>query len=331
MTYKQESPFAVQIELCEGCNLRCGICGLNGIRGKENQYKFMSPATLTAIIKSIVSARWTPRIEFAMHGEPTMHPDYLKMIRLARDLAPNLQIMMTTNGGGILRSPGPAMRIVDIFKAGLNVLALDDYQNVNIVPKIVEAFLMDDKMLNYAVDVLGIAIYDYPRDEKGNPHVRRKITERVLTIVQDISNANTGTHSSINNHAGAGAPKNDSQAGKRCAKPFRELSFRWDGSVAICCNDWRGEYKCGNINSDTLDGIWNGPAMTAARKKLYNGLRDFKPCKGCDAVSYRVGLLPDKLGKAELPLPNAQDEKAIELALSGPPLTPPVLRPWEKK
>ena len=38
----QESPFAVQIELTEGCNLFCKFCGIRGIRKKPNDFKFMS-------------------------------------------------------------------------------------------------------------------------------------------------------------------------------------------------------------------------------------------------------------------------------------------------
>jgi len=41
----QDAPFAVQIEPTEGCNLRCPFCGLNGMRGKDNDFKSMSVET----------------------------------------------------------------------------------------------------------------------------------------------------------------------------------------------------------------------------------------------------------------------------------------------
>lgn len=123
MTYKQEPPFAVQIELVEGCNLRCSFCALNGIRGKENNFKFMTEKTLRSLVSSIIDEGWNPRLEFAMHGEPTMHPDYVGMIHTARQEAPRLHIMMTSNGGGLLKKPGAAANINALFDAGLNVLA----------------------------------------------------------------------------------------------------------------------------------------------------------------------------------------------------------------
>ena len=322
----QEPPNAVQIELAEGCNLRCTFCGLSGIREqKEHDFKFMDAATLSVFVEEMVQANWNPRIEFAMHGEPTMHPDPAKMVGLVRALSPGWSIMMTSNGGGLLKKPGPVHNISALFAAGLNVLALDDYEGANIVPKIRDALARDWSGHDHS----GPTIYEYPRDTVGNPHTRRRPGDKHLVFIQDIGAAKTGTHSSLNNHAGAGAPPLDAPLAARCAKPFRELSVRWDGRVAVCCNDWRGAYQCGSVVHDGVEAVWNGPAMGAARRMLYHSNRDFGPCTGCDAKSHRVGLLPDKYGRETLPRPNKQTKVDIEAALSRGNLTVPVLRPWE--
>lgn len=321
--YRQEPPFAVQIELAEGCNLRCSFCGLSGIRGKNNDYKYMESITLINCIEQMMKHSWNPRIEFAMHGEPTMHPNIGPMINYVRQIAPHYPIMVTSNGGGLLGKPGPVQRIKNMFDAGLNCLALDDYQDANIVPKIRTALGSNP---GEHVDAV---VYEYPENKLGNPHARHH--KRSLVFIQAIDIATTGTHSKLNNHAGAGAPPNEDGHGKRCAKPFRELSIRWDGSVAVCCNDWRGAYKCGNVVADGLDKVWNGAAMRAARQKLYHGERDFGPCAGCDARSDRVGLLPDKYGRdGERMRPDKGTNAAIKAALAGDSYTRPVLREWEK-
>jgi radical SAM protein with 4Fe4S-binding SPASM domain len=312
---RQTPPFAVQIELTEGCNLRCPFCGLQGIRSKEEQgknYKYMTSSTLEKLILSMLEHEWNPRIEFAMHGEPSMHPEYTSMIMIAREIAPRYQIMMTSNGGGLLKKPGPTDNIRALFDVGLNILALDDYNGIKIVPRIREM------VINRKDIFTDIAIFDYPNQPEGNPHRRHPIKYMMLTFVQDITLAHKGTHAVLNNHAGSGAPPLKEPLQERCAKPFRELSVRWDGSIAICCNDWRGEYKCGNINDTDIDSIWNGAAFTAARQILYQGNRkDIKPCSVCDNHSYRNGLLPDKHGKVELTKPNAGTYLAIEQAQQG--------------
>lgn len=312
--YKQHQPWAIQIELVEGCNLRCNFCGLNGIRGKDNSLKFMDFSVANALVNDLVDNEWNSRLEFAMHGEPTLNPNGLEIVTAFRNALPKHHMMMTSNGGGLLKDP---TKLIDGYLASLNVLALDWYEGVKIIPKLLELYKGSH------------AVAYYPQDAKANPHRRRKGKDHDLVIVQDIAKATKGTHSTLNNHAGCGSPKNNRAKGKRCAKPFREMSIRWDGNVAICCNDWRGYYKCGNILEQTLEEIWNGPAFVAARKKLYYGERDFGPCSGCDATSYRTGLLPDAMGKETLPRVNARDLLAIEEALAGSPYTKPVLRQWE--
>lgn len=332
-SYRQDPPFAVQIELAEGCQLRCSFCGLNGIRQpKENDFKFMKPETLRTALEEMVDLGWNPRIEFAMHGEPTMHPDFVGMIRTAREAAPKYQLMMTSNGGGLMRKPGPAVQVEQLFEAGLNVLALDDYEGVKFVDRIREELAKSVQL--DANSILQIAsFFDYPQDPKGSPHARRHKADRVVVYIQAIDTANKGNHSLLNNHAGAAAPLVDADhpsQSARCAKPFREMSIRWDGNVAVSCNDWRGIYKCGNVVRDGVEAVWNGERFDAARRKLILGERDFGPCKGCDAVSYRVGLLPDKFGKVTMPKPDKNTARIIAEATAGKPYTAPVQRPWEQ-
>lgn len=312
--YKQHAPYAVQIELSQGCNLGCDFCGIHAIgyqkmnRGTDT----MKVEVAQSIADQMRAARWSPRIEFAMHGEPTLHPVIDVMIGVFRKALPRAFIMVTSNGGGLLAggAQGTNAKINAMFDAGLNTLALDNYENVNIVPKVVERYTGD------------VPIKHYPADRSASPHARHR--GKLISVVKDISVADDGTHSTLNNHAGSAAPLNDKAKGKRCAKPFREMSIRWDGNVAICCNDWPGIYRCGNVVKDGLLNVWHGEAFVAARQMLLLGRREMAPCKGCDATSYRVGLLPDPKGVESMPKPNAKTQEAIKRALAKGPYTKPV-------
>jgi len=310
---KQDPPFAMQIELSEGCNLRCSFCGLNAIRGKQNNYKFLTVGLAKTIANRIKESGWNPRLEFAMHGEPSANPNMLRILKVFRKRLPKTSMMMTSNGLAFAKDVG----LIDKALQHLNVLALDNYQGIKLVPKILKAYRGEHT-----------PIY-YPENSEGNPHKRRKLKERLLVVVADIAEASKGTHSTLNNHAGSGGPPNDNATGCKCAKPFREMSIRWDGNVAICCNDWQGVYGCGNVQRSSLGEIWDGVAFRVARRKLYHGQRDFGPCKGCDAVSYRVGLLPDKMGKQELPKVSKAGRAVIKSIAAKQPYTARVARPWD--
>ena len=304
------------MELTEGCNLACSFCGIQQIRdngadgpswthGKNSkEYKFMTKETLYSIINTVKNSNWNPRFEFAMHGEPTMHPEYKEFIHIVRTSLPKASIMMTSNGGGLLGDVNT--KVNELMEAGLNILFLDNYERIRIVDKIKQKY-------NGTYQVI-----EYPQNPEGNPHKRKKPHEKIIVVGADLTIATSGTHAQVSNHAGSAFPLNHNQQGKRCAKPFRELSVRWDGNVAVCCNDWTGIYKCGNVNDYAkIDDLWNNDAFYSARGKLYHGQRDFGPCNGCDNTTIRNGLLPDRMGKQDLPLPDKTTNYFIDKACGG--------------
>lgn len=338
--YRQGPPYCIQIELTEGCNLRCLFCGINGIREKPGKFKFMDLLTARAIATDlgflVQYEGWNPRLEFAMHGEPTMNPDCEEIIKIFRQELPKTYMLMESNGGGLIKDP--MENVLALFRAGITTLALDEYQNINFVPKIWNEMMKEGigtgKYVKAGPNFKGmgtsIIMYDYPAcGPEGNPHQRQNYTR--LVRVRPIDESTSGTHATLNNHTGCGSPRNENAAGKRCAKPFREMSIRWDGGVAVCCNDWRGYLPIGNVIDTDIESVWDHPVMYAARRKLYAGERDFGPCAGCDALSYRPGLLPDHKGQEILDAPSQKDEDLLSAALAEGPMTEPVLRPWEKQ
>jgi MoaA/NifB/PqqE/SkfB family radical SAM enzyme len=327
---KQEAPFSIILSLTEGCNLYCSFCGLRSIR-EENKpvYKLMTPENLDIIFAKVAAAGWKSRIHLAGMGEPTMNPRFVECIAIIRKHLPRNQILLISNGGGLLRKPGPVENIRALFAAGVNILTLDDYKDANIVPKIRRALDHPDDQL---VDI-PVYEFDGAYGSDGNPFRRYPVGTQFLTYMKDLKiteEETTGIRSRMHNSGGASAPPNAEKAGKRCHRPFRELTIRYDGKVPLCCQDWRGAYKVGDLLTDPLDAVWQGSALNAARRKLYAGQRDFGPCDGCDSHSYRAGLLPDPAGKATLPRPTAETAATIAATLAGPSWTAPVLRPWEK-
>lgn len=331
MTYEQPAPFCVQVEPTEGCNLRCGFCGIQGIRevgpvgDRSGPYRFMTPAIAETIAREIRRLGWSSRIEFAMHGEPLRNPDVASIISTFRHHLPNQSLMLTTNGLVLAENGADPVRgVIRLLEAGLNAVVLDDYRPHRVAPTLREGA---DRFAR-----AGVAVTEYPAQPDPSPNGRHPGARRLI-IVEDISDATTGTHSHLANHAGAAGPADTSWNSKRCAKPFRELAVRWDGNVAICCDDWRGEYKIGNVTSTPLDAIWQHPRMMAARRRLMESRAGLGPCDGCTARSYRVGLLPSgqrpKEAAAALGRPTPADDMLVAQALAGPSFTAPVARKWE--
>lgn len=318
---RPDPPYAVVIDLVEGCNLRCNFCGINGIRHpKKNDYKNMELDTLHEIVDSIADAGWVSRIEVGSHGEPTMHPHFYTALATIRERLPKASIMVTTNGTGFMKDTVDSLNRA--FDYGANCIGLDEYEYVNIYKKVRAGLSNDAAKIDFEVD-------EYPANKSVGPNQKWEYRARQLVLVQDISLATTGTKASLTNHCGSAAPLNFKRAGKRCAKPFREITIRWDGNVAICCNTWEGVYKCGNILEDDLEDIWRGKAFRTARRFLYHGMREMAPCYGCDNVSYRSGFLPDRKGLKDVPMPTQSDYELWDEYISCEPLAVHIKTPWE--
>jgi radical SAM protein with 4Fe4S-binding SPASM domain len=314
----QEPPFTVHMEPTEGCSLACSFCGLQavrnngadadkGIHGKvSTPYLYMSPLLAVRIADEIKRLGWNPRIEYTGRGEPTMNPEIEGLIAIFRSKLPKSSITLTSNGSGLLKKE----KLQGIFEAGLNTLAFDDYKHAPWRERI-------NPLLEEFAEHEGIKLHEYPADLDGNPH--RRFFGRRITRIHDISDNTIGTHK-LTNQAGNSFMAVSKSLDQRCAKPFREFTIRWDGNVAVCCDDWRGVYKVSNVINEPLDVVWNHPRFQAARKVIFQGDRaHMEPCRLCNVKTFRNGLLPDKKGQYPLLPPTEEDFNLIAEALAGDP------------
>jgi hypothetical protein len=315
-------PYCVQVELTEGCSIQCQFCGIQGIREKPGNYKFMTCSLAYIIARGLRDAvsmcGWNPRVEFAMHGEPTVNPDVVEIVSIFRKQLPKTSLLMLTNGSG-LAGGNTTKKIDTLFDSGLNTLGVEEYGHTTFHETIKRKYTGDALILHY------------PSDKNANPHARQKPESRRLVYIADIFSASRGNHSNINTHCGTGSPPPETALTAPCAKVFRELSIRWDGKIAICCNDWRGTYGCGDVYRASIPFIWYNRRFRAARAILYDGQRNLiAPCSKCDELSYRVGLIPDPKGVYAYEPWTKQHLQVIEDVERNRPYTEAVKRPWEK-
>lgn len=281
------NPWSVQIELVEGCSRQCSFCGINAIRKKPGNLKFMSEDLAERCAENLSLLCPDARYEFAMHGEPTLHPDRLGMITVFRHYLPRAQFQLTTNGSW-LRGAMPE-RLSSLFQAGIDFVVMDTYE-----PE--RAQLMEEAHgCRGSCDVLGF--YDECQALGISPwHNHRRKLHHKLILMDDLSLRDGEVWSrSVQNHAGSSParPVPPIPLGKTCTNPFRELTICWNGDVNICCMDWRHELVMGNVSEDRLREIWFGPRFQAARAVLQSKNRRFVPCSRCDkGAGARSGLLP---------------------------------------
>lgn len=76
----------------------------------------------------------------------------------------------------------------------------------------------------------------------------------------------------------------------QCYIPFYKMFIDYNGTVLLCSNDWYRTEQLGlNINTQTLEEIWNSVSLTAIRNNLYNKQRTNSACSKCNVQGTIMG------------------------------------------
>ena len=68
-----------------------------------------------------------------------------------------------------------------------------------------------------------------------------------------------------------------------CAQLWKWMVVYWDGSAVLCCADMFSQTAVGNLQSNSIREVWNGPVMKDLRKKMIDRKRFEIPiCQDCD-------------------------------------------------
>lgn len=97
------------IELGDGCNLTCPVC----YAGSSPQtMRWHSLATIERMLDAAVANEGEPDVVQLSGGEPTLHPDFWRVLELAR-ARPIRHLMLNTNGIRLANEPDFAARLAE--------------------------------------------------------------------------------------------------------------------------------------------------------------------------------------------------------------------------
>lgn len=311
-------PNTVQFELSEGCNRHCSFCGTTGFKG----IKFIDLRVLKKQAQLVEESGYKPRVALVGHGEPTLHPHFFTCVKVMRKQMPDLYFQMMTNGYLIHKD---LHNITRIFDAGVNDIILDEYSDNKFDRDAIQEILDQ-----YTADTGRKVEFNKMKEDKCSLYGPKNPRHYRLLIVDAIDEAEISMSRKLTNHCGAGMPIDTSMKDKRCTRLFRELIYRADGKVCLCCQDFRGEYEVCDMTSDSIqkfDDMWLHPRMEAARKITYHDGRTFYPCNICNLIPIRPGLLPDYKGQEDMPKPTKEDYDIVNKRSDI--MATRVPRPWE--
>src|SRR5579863_2081733 len=97
------------VEICDYCNLRCPVC--YAASGPERQ-QFRNLQQIEKMLDAVVRNEGHPDVVQLSGGEPTVHPDFFRIVELAK-ARPIRHLMVNTNGVRIAQEEDFVKRLAD--------------------------------------------------------------------------------------------------------------------------------------------------------------------------------------------------------------------------
>lgn len=99
------------IEICDACNLTCPICYAGS---GQHRSEFRTLAQIEAMLDCVVLNEKQPDVVQISGGEPTLHPDFFRVLELCKQ-RPIRHLMVNTNGIRIAQEPEFAERLAEFM------------------------------------------------------------------------------------------------------------------------------------------------------------------------------------------------------------------------
>lgn len=276
-------PLNIDLELARVCNLTCPFCFLNSDTYKQQlsgRARFMaSELALKVLLQA--SQIGVPAVKFNWRGESTLHPKFAEICLFAARKCGFYDILVNTNGN-----------CSDIALQGLLycskvMISVDSFN-----PKTYETLRQggDLERAKYCIKWL-------IKNKHQNIWIRRvksKVNE-TEDFAKDCHKlygdaVNVSEHHCFTRGCGeiGSVPVNAERT--YCGYPSQRLVVAVDGGVFPCCVDYKGTMPIGNVNTDSIIGIWNGSYLKTLRNSLRkNNVPRETQCGNCTSfMAYKV-------------------------------------------
>ena len=253
--------YRVDLDLTGLCNRTCNFCPRT-YKSYPNENKHMSLETIEIVMKELKSIKFKGWIELAGRGEPTLHPEFTKVVDMLTQEPRTWRVRVTTNGYRLKKHWDTTYKKID-------ELILNTYTNQ-------EEY--DQRVDTYKVLHKGARVEHYFKPDTNT------VEEMNNLGWQKDTTADRGYFKyAFNNRAGIFSEKGIEGP---CWHPMRQIFIDYNGNYQMCCNDWKYQIKIGNIHERSMIDMYkNDVKLNRIRWSLLRGHReDILPCKMCDDI-----------------------------------------------
>lgn len=290
-------PAHVHIEPTNTCNLRCVHCHHHLTDEGRQYYKrkqgLMDYAMYERIIDEIAPLGCS--ITLDVQGEPTLHPRFLDMVKLAKQRG--LYVSIITNATRLDEEMATVLLDMKLDRVVFSFDAVDKdvYESIRVnsdfepTLRNLLRFVRLNHERGHVTHICMSAVVqernrdhleDYQRFFESIP-VDKVFLNQMLNLAGEA-----GTSGEVDLEAVQVGPK---ESWPICRIPWEDITVNWDGSVCLCPVDVNVNYSVGNVAETSLVEMWNNERSRCFRRahitKDYESVEQNGPlCSKCNCL-----------------------------------------------
>ena len=209
------------------------------------------------------------------YGEALLDKQIVEKVRYAKQKGVQ-EVGMISNGSLLTEDVARGL-----IEAGLDAI------NISVDASGKEVFERTRLHLEYDTVINNVRTFVRLREEYGKRRprlilsfVRQDNSADEQTFIDEWSKVADKIHIT-DLHNWAGTLNATSDVNFPCYRMWQTFTVLWDGRVSLCCADFDGRHILGDLRTQSIAQVWNGPAYLEVRRQhLESGGPEI--CRSCD-------------------------------------------------
>lgn len=278
-------PEHLDIESTNNCFLSCPMCPHHKMTREKG---FLQWDTLITVLRQ--SEGKVKDCYFHQVGEPLLHPEIIPMVRAIKNAG--LWVSLSTNGVLLTEE-----LFLMLSGAGLDHITLSlestnegSYSGI----RVGASYSVVRNNIDRAIKIRR-SMVNGPHIELqlipmvGNAEVAEDFRKMYDSILNGIGNVYFKEYCVWAGEIPDLRVEKKPSTHRTCTMINYSLTVQWNGDVVLCCLDYDGTTRIGNVREKTLEELWNGPEIIKARFAIKNRDLGSMPnlCKNCTIYERR--------------------------------------------
>jgi MoaA/NifB/PqqE/SkfB family radical SAM enzyme len=264
-------PEIVQIEATNICNAKCVFCPRDDMHRKQG---IMSFELFRKIVDECAELGIT-HIRMHNYGEAFVDKRLVEKVRYAKDKG--IREVGAISNGSLLTEPvvrGMIEAGLDAINISVDASGKETFESTRIGLKYDKVIANIERLVRIRQElgkrrpklILSFVRQNNDADEQAFIEHWKKIADKIH--VTDL-------------HNWAGTLNTESDVTYPCYRPWLTFTALWDGRVSLCCADFDGRVVLGDLNTSSIQDIWNSDRYRQVRREhLESGGPEI--CRSCD-------------------------------------------------